>query len=93
MILFWRHLLLLGHHLLAVIAERSWIISFDEAHCPRVYETVNVSQFTGFVIWNSTYLSIIVSMSVKMDFKVYHKDTLLKENIITQSMQVKNNYL
>ena len=55
MILFWRHLLLLGRHLLAVIAERSWIISSDEVHCPRVYETVNVSQFTGFVIWNSMH--------------------------------------
>ena len=57
MILFWRHLLLLGRHLLAVVAERTWIISSDEVHCPRVDETVNVSQFTGFVIWNSTYLS------------------------------------
>ena len=66
MILFWRHLLLLGRHLLAVIAERSWIISSDEVHCPRVYETVNVSQFTGFVIWNST---IYVSTSLMNLFK------------------------
>ena len=28
-------------------------------------------------------------MPVSMDFKVYHKDTFLKENIITQSTQVK----
>ena len=59
---FWRHLLLLGRHLLAVIAERSWIISSDEVHCPRVYETVNVSQFTGFVIWNSTIYDITNSI-------------------------------
>ena len=81
MILFWRHLLLLGRHLLAVIAERSWIISSDEVHCPRVYETVNVSQFTGFVIWNST---IYVSTNLMNLFK----DTnglLAMETILTDS--------
>ena len=35
--------------------ERSWIISFDEVHCSRVYETVIISNFVGFEEWNSNY--------------------------------------
>ena len=45
---------------MAVVIGRSWIISSDEVHCLRVYESVNASQFTGFDICNSTYLCFYI---------------------------------